>query len=337
MNDTMEKVANVSPNASTDLYRRNNEYVMSLPRMVTVGSTITSHPDSVFWLILKKLNSLRAMRNYFIEILNGWKWLLMTKKLKGRGRAVKAIVIGNGPSQGFLNESGLCKFKASGGEVICVNLWTENEILRSVVPTYMVVSDVRMFSTSVPEFLKNRHDRLVDFMHKHTSIGLICPLNRCDELADIFGVNRIVGFVDTELRMWSSNISPLYPRGYLSMTLYKALALAIWFDYKNIYLIGMDNTYPRDIYCDVNNSFIMLETHANSTDIANDQSALFGSIADGMNECAKIFFDVLKFQNKKILNLDPYSLTDAFRKTTCSVDVLSDILNTIDTSGRSVE
>ena len=315
---------NDSENTSTYLYEKENEYVLSLPRVVAGCKSKKFYPDSLIWLFLNKIKSFRTVLTYLIRVIIGWKWINKTRKLKKRGSLVDAIVIGNGPSQGFLDVDTLTQFQNNGGELICVNFWTENEALSKVVPTYLVSSDPIIFSNNIPDHLSEKHEKLLSYILKNSSIMLIFPLNRCDELSKVFGEKRMIGFVDHELRSWSNNINPLYPRGYLTMTLYKSLAMANWFDYRNIYLIGMDNTYPRNIYCDQNNNFINHEIHAGDKDYAVDQSAMYNTIGDGLYEIAQVFYDARKFKNPKILNLDRYSLTDAFKKSTDSV---SEVLN----------
>jgi hypothetical protein len=328
MNHSTKKPNNNSENKSTYLYQKENEYVMSLPRVVNTGSVRKYYPDSVLWLFFKKINSLRAIRGYLIQVIISWKWLVKTRKLKNRGLLADAIVIGNGPSQGYLDANSLLEFKTSGGEIICVNFWTDNEDLCKVVPTYLVISDPLTLAATVPEYLIKKNEKLLSYMLTNTSVMIACPLGRCDQLAGIFGKERIIGFVDHELRMWINNINPLYPRGYQSMTLYKALALAIWFDYRKIYVIGMDNTYPRNIFCDQDNKFISHEIHAETNDYSLDLSSLYNSVGDGLTNMAEIFYDTQKFKNNKILNLDPYSLTDVFKKMKQSIDKLSNVLNT---------
>jgi hypothetical protein len=115
--------------------------------------------------------------------------------------------------------------------------------------------------------------------------------------------------------MWSKNINPLFPRGYLSMTLYKALSLALWFDYDRIFVLGMDNTYPRNVYCDRRNRILNLEVHAGTEDYTADWGDVYGSMGDLLFELSHLFYDARKFApNARIVNLDPYSLTDAFEK-----------------------
>jgi hypothetical protein len=306
---------NRSIESPTDLYRKENEYVLGLPREVISGRPRKVYPDSAVWLMYKKLTSLRVLFKYAVQTIALRKWLMKTWRLKSQSSGVNAIVIGNGPSQGFIDELELFKFKSAGGELICINFWTENEVLRNVIPTHMVTSDAVIFSSNVPDHLVKKHERLLNFMLKNETIMIGCPLDRCSQISSIFGSHRVFGFVDQELRMWTNNINPMYPRGYLSMTLYKALAIAIWFGYEKIYLIGMDNTYPRNIYCDENNKYVSHEIHAGSKSFSIDQSAIYGSIGDVLMDLAMLYHDVRKFKSQKIINLDPYSLTDAFKKS----------------------
>jgi hypothetical protein len=326
MNQTSKQRDGNSENSSTFFYKKENEYVMSLPRVVLKGEVRRFYPDSIIWLFLKKINSLRSIKGYLIEVITKWRWLVKTKSLKKRGEMVDAIVIGNGPSQGYLDVSSLSEFKANGGELICINYWTDNEDIWNVIPNYLVISDPLTLSDKVPDYLKQKNEKLLAYLLKYRSINIACPMSRCDQLSAIFGSQRILGFVDQELRMWTHNINPLYPRGYVSMTLYKALALAIWFDYRKIYVIGMDNTYPRNIYCDQDNKFINHEIHAGDKDYSVDESAFYKSIGDGLSVIALIFYDSLRFKRDKIVNLDPYSLTDAFKKIKLSIDKIPDVL-----------
>jgi len=318
---------------ATQRYEAENEYVFSLPRVIASGSPKEFYPHSVFWLLFKKLASLRIVKQYVKHVIVNWKWFIKLKKIRNHGLAANAIVIGNGPSQGFLDIDCLRQFKANGGHIYCVNYWTVNKDLCEVVPTHMVTSDPFTLSPSVPDYAKEKDAQLLSFLKEHVSIKIFCPLERCESLAEIFGSDRIVGFVDQELRLWSTNINPMYPRGYLSMTLFKALAMAMWVNYQNIYIIGMDNTYPRNIYCDENNKIINHEIHTEDLDFSVDQSAIYKNTGDCLIEIAQIFYDAKIFKNKKIVNLDPYSLTNVFNKSDLPISNISKILtNTIKNS-----
>jgi hypothetical protein len=60
-----------------------------------------------------------------------------------------------------------------------------------------------------------------------------------------------------------------------------------------------------------------LEVHAGREDYTADMGDLYGSVGDMLHELAYLFYDARKFaRSDRIVNLDPYSLTDAFPKVT---------------------
>jgi len=311
----------------TDSYIKENKYVLSLPRFSIKGTLQQFKPDSVRFVTLRKTIALRAVLGFIKELLLNGKWLAKIRSLKSSAISKKALVIGNGPSQGFLYEDMLTDFKINGGEIFVVNFWCANANLSKVIPTYLVISDPETLNSSCAAYLRDKNQHLLDYLKTNNSIQVLCPLNRCSELGLKLGNDRIIGFVDHELRIWSCNLSPLYPRGYLSMTLFKALAMALWLDYEKIYLIGMDNTYPRNIYCDSDNKILNLEAHSGIDSSVCDQSSAYECMGDLLVELSHIFYDARKFSNCRILNLDPYSLTDAFAKTDLPVDKLREALN----------
>ena len=102
------------------------------------------------------------------------------------------------------------------------------------------------------------------------------------------------------------------------MTVYKAIAVANWMNFKKIFILGVDNTYPRNTYSDINNSILNHEIHAGKkfkeTTVVNNTSN-YRSMADLFQEISFLFRDAFKLNiNNNIYNLDEYSLTDAFKK-----------------------
>ncbi len=143
----------------------------------------------------------------------------------------------------------------------------------------------------------------------------MAPLDRVVYLRAIFGRERVIWFVDEELRWLTSNIDPRFPRGYLSMTLFKSLALAMHAGYKKIYLIGMDNTYPHDVFCDSENRIFSRERHAAEDDYLVDVTSLIPTMDVWAQDMFNLFYDLRKcFTGTQVLNLDCYSLTDVFPK-----------------------
>lgn len=299
---------------STEYYLLENKRLESLRKIIIPSrKKIKYESESLLFLIQYKYKILKNYKQYMQEKKEYKEWIISLKKLKNIKNGKKALVIGNGPSQGYATQEILNDFQNNGGEIFVVNFWNQNKRLSNVTPNYLVISDPLTLSKNNSEY-REKNESLENYIKTNKNIKIICPTYRCYDLADSFGKDRIIGFIDTELRGWTKNIKPIKPRGYVSMTLYKALAMALWFGYEKINILGMDNTYPRNTYCDSNNRILNLETHAGIEDYITDHSERYEGIGDLMVDLSHLFYDAQKFANKKILNLDPYSLTDAFLK-----------------------
>ena len=119
---------------------------------------------------------------------------------------------------------------------------------------------------------------------------------------------------------FSRNILPIKPRGYTSVTLYKALSVACYMGYSEIYVLGLDNTEFYSYYGNLNNTLgVNAATYAkkkiDALDSSNTSPSPFVSgIAGRMQSYAHLFGDLRLFSKHKIFNLDANSLTDAFMK-----------------------
>jgi hypothetical protein len=268
---------------------------------------------------------------YLKAMILGWREISKLSSIKGTKSDVRAIIIGNGPSQDFIKPEALQKFKKNGNDIHVINYWNENARLSSISPSHFITSDPYTLSETDykspdPDISKSNAN-LKAYLLNDPKITIAAPIWQTKYLKNVFGDNRVIGFVDGEMRALSSNTDPRFPRGYVSMTLFKALALAIHLGYKEIYLIGMDNTYPRDIYCDSNNHIFRRERHAGSPDYLVDFTPLLPSMAVQMQDIFNLFYDLQKcFVGSNVLNLDCYSLTDAFPKVS-SLDEIDKLLN----------
>ena len=75
-------------------------------------------------------------------LLNRFRFHSAYKELKGHkgsGRGRRALVLGNGPSQGFANRDILGDFKRKGNDLFVVNSWHANDELLFVGPTHLVI------------------------------------------------------------------------------------------------------------------------------------------------------------------------------------------------------
>ena len=154
---------------------------------------------------------------------------------------------------------------------------------------------------------------LINYLKNDSSIKIIVPTAMIKELQEMGLKNQIYCFVDVELSILKG-INPLFPRGYMSLTLYKALAWSIYLGYKSIGVIGMDNTLPRNIYNNQDNKVHAIANLAGIDDCLYDVSSHHSNVASYYYDVFKIFHHLEYFPNKNIFNLDPYSLTDRFRK-----------------------
>jgi hypothetical protein len=178
------------------------------------------------------------------------------------------------------------------------------------VPSWILFSDPLSFDKR--ERPPNT-DSLMNYLKNNSSIKIIVPTHMIKTLQNNGIINQIFCFVDLELSIWK-NINPLFPRGYMSLTLYKALAWSIHLGYKSIGVIGMDNTLPKNIYNNEDNRVHLLANQAGIDDCLVDVSSYHSNVASYYYDVFKIFHHLGYFPNNNIFNLDPYSLTDRFRK-----------------------
>jgi hypothetical protein len=299
MNST-EKYIDINKKAFLTKYRRRKNQ-LSKPKAFIGGSFF-----NLFKYHIKSF--IRTILYYPVALYEGRNFLHKTSSLLGSGRNRRALVIGNGPSQGYMEVSELNNFVKEGGETFCVNSWHANKELSGHVPSWIVFSDPLTFDSKEP-----KTDNLINYLKDNSSIKFIIPTSMIKVIKKIGLKNKIYCFVDIELSIWRG-INPLFPRGYMSLTLYKALAWTIYLGYKSIGVIGMDNTLPKNIYNDKDNKVYCIENNAGVEDCLVDASNYHSNVASFYYDVFKIFHHLEYFPNENVLNLDPYSLTDRFRK-----------------------
>lgn len=295
---------------STERYIAEHEKVFSLQRKVSKSPKQRKLVGwSISGLIKYHTRSIRrALIAYPRELYLAKPFLKKTWSLRGTANGQRALVIGNGPSQGYLSLEQLDAFKTSGGETFCINYWPQNDRLSKHVPSWMIFSDPKTFNKD-----SANAQVLIQYIRDNPSIKLSVPVSIMQTLSSLDLPNEIYCFIDTELSI-CKNINPMFPRGYLSMTLYKALAWSLHLGFSEVGVIGMDNTYPRNIYNDKDNHLCIMETHAGASDYLVDSSELYPNVASYLDELVRLFDHLDCFPHKEIKNLDSYSLTDRFEK-----------------------
>lgn len=279
---------------------------------------------------MRSVNSYYGRSNIKLLIYNLWHFLsffkrrgpsksLMepTKRAKNSKQKSTCLLIGSGPSLDKLNPK---LAKISFDDVIVTNSYYKYKFSDVLIPKYYCLSDPNFFvETDKVKFHDNLE--LLNYLKKHTPTLLVSHFYRNHEIIKQFNT---IFYDDRELpRFFGGSISPMRPRNYVSLTLYKALAMAIHLGYDSIYLIGMDNSEFLSYRSNANNE-IRRESSIYFADTMqwNDMPAfsnpeiLPGGIAGQLQTLAIFFGDLLKFSGHQVFNLDEESLVDAFPKIT---------------------
>jgi hypothetical protein len=147
--------------------------------------------------------------------------LTNTRALKGTKKGKRALILGNGPSLGKLNLSAV-KFDQP-------DIWVVNDFYKTSIAAQL---DINYYCFSDPvhiNALRNVH--IVDSNYflkdklRDGEITLVLPHWSANNKFASQEIKRVIFFDDRQLASWSRNIDPTKPRGYLSITLYKAIRL----------------------------------------------------------------------------------------------------------------
>jgi hypothetical protein len=229
-----------------------------------------------------------------------------TKNLKNSKIGKTALVLGGGPSLGKLN---IDRVKSDNPDIWVVNSFALSNAAKTLSPNYYVLSDVFYFNRN---YLLEPVMKILDVQNS----TLVLPhwLTKDFPKHDTLNLKHIF-FDDRELSAWSRNTSPLKARGYLSLTLYKALAFAIFMGYEKIYILGADNTEFLGYTSDISNRFLFggvydYEDPNGMVDVSHD---FLDGPAGAFIDVAHALADLYKFKGP-IINLDTKSLTTAFPK-----------------------
>jgi len=229
----------------------------------------------------------------------------------------KALVIANGPSLNLIALEKVALAQKNSTEVFVVNFFPLSEGTHVMTPNYLVLSD----PGTKPKSGDLRTVNLWRWIEAHPEVKIICPSSWFRELRKLEGnLSKYVFFDDSSLISWSKNISPVRARSYLSMTAYKALAVAAYFGYSEIDIIGFDNNQVRGLVVDENNRIIQGPNHfAKYSDNVDITDRLADGVGDYFYDFSCAFSDLRKFSKiGRIWNLDPDSYVDAFPKKATS-------------------
>lgn len=238
-------------------------------------------------------------------------------RLKSMGKSNQrkiAVVLAAGPSLSPEFLKSLSKFRRNSYstlEIFSVNFMPIKNDLVGELTDYLVLSD----PVTNPASTHSDSKELWEWVSR-SNCSVVVPTSWHKDLASLeVDESRIIYFNDLHLVGFTRNISPLRPRGYLSLTAYKALAIAKYIDYKKIGIIGFDNDQFRSLKGTTDNRLIQGSRHFEKYHDDVDLSHFYSNgICDYFYETSLVFLDLRRFMSSKIINLDETSLVDAFEK-----------------------
>lgn len=235
-----------------------------------------------------------------------------TQKMKDSKTNKVALVLGNGPS---LNKLNYVNVVASCPDIWVVNNFYQHPFAKKLNIAFYALSDMTHLG-EIRDHKGTRLEKILEFVNE-SQATLVLPhwmANRSmprlmEEVSKVY-------FDDREISSLSSNIKPTHPRGYMGLTLYKALAFAKFLGYREIYILGFDGTEFMGYKSDEENRILLDGNHANGIEeiITEDWSDHFlDGMASALLNYARASHDLTKFRGN-VVNLDSESLCTAFPK-----------------------
>lgn len=226
-----------------------------------------------------------------------------------------ALVIANGPSTKKLDLSSVKEAKAGGLFVVAMNYYPLSEEMKELIPDLLVLSDP---AHRISNTLNSKNMEMWNILRMTSDVRLAVPSSWFDEISAEQGLARRTHyFNDLALEGWTRNINPLRPRGYISMTAYKAIAFALFLGFSEVSVIGVDNTFFQTLEVDTENRVVQLPNHFFAAGSERSDMTHFytGGVAEYFRDVSLCFDSLARcFAGHPIVNLDPDSLVDCFPK-----------------------
>ena len=283
-------------------------------------SRLTTNPQ--YSVTLLGLQKFRVLLIYVARSILEWNALRRahrcSRKAKDRYANKDALIIASGPSVNRLHVANVLAAQSSGKlDVFALNWFSLSDLAQKIVPDFFCLSDPITKPGSQSVFKGKRSEEIWHYLGSQPTTKLILPHNWTKYTKSI--KNKVEIWIDDrELVGWSRSISVLKPRGYASVTAHKTIASAVFMGYRNIYLIGLDNSLFKFVEVDEENQIIETPAHSyddvNSVDIRRQQLYPKG-MQSLLYNYSLVFVDLKRsFKVSNIFNIDKSSLTDAFPK-----------------------
>ena len=283
-------------------------------------SRLTTNPQySVTLLLLQKF---RVLLIYIARSILEWNVLRQAHHLSRQARSAcankEALIIAGGPSVNRLNLTNVLAAQSSGKlDVFAMNWFPLSELAQTLAPNFFCLSDPITKPGSKRSYKGRGTEEIWNYLDSRLAIKLILPHNWIKHSQEIN--NEVEIWIDDrELVGWNRSNSVLRPRGYGSVTAHKTIATALYLGYRNIYLIGLDNSLFKNVEVDKENQIIEKPAHfyddAESVDIRR-QHLYPNGMQTLLYDYSLVFADLKRsFRVGNIFNIDASSVTDAFPK-----------------------
>jgi hypothetical protein len=269
------------------------------------------HGNSITRLVLHNLTSVLGFFRRRGPSRNTLKPLRLLKNSK---KGQRALVLGSGPSLSKLNLNSpdLVNF-----DVFAVNSFFQSPAAKIITPDFYCLSDPNYFVEDQTN-VTFKHDDFFRYLEQNKPKLLISHFYRRSTRFRNFSV---IYFNDREFRWMRSSISPERPRAYVSLTLYKSLAIAIYLGYAEILVLGMDNNefafYESDSENSVFVNYSKYFAEGMSSAVVGGQQkpeSFTSGLAGRLQFFGEIYGDLEKFAKHPVWNLDENSLIATFPK-----------------------
>lgn len=233
-------------------------------------------------------------------------------KLKNIKKNKNLLILGGGPSlQKLINKKKYVLKKNT--DLMALSYFKRYGNIK-LKPTYILSADPSFLGGGKinSKFINKKNKKILNYLKKN-NVKLFLPMEKSSYLKrHKLDINY---FIARSSIFFLKNTNPIMSLSVANMSFFNALSIGLFMGYKKIYFLGLDNTYPRDVWVNKNNKLFNIERFANHYYLA-DQSKRYKSISDMYSEISTIFYslNLYKKYKDKIFNLDDYSLTNTFKK-----------------------
>jgi hypothetical protein len=297
---------------------------MKIKRILDNRFNTRRNPNwSILFIIAVKLKILVQFFSQSFRHIGGLYALLRLKEYRNSGKNSFALVLGNGPVADEL-PSDLLNYlnKKENFFVYGVNFVLNSKLAEKLKVDYLILSDPETLD------LKSNNERVRQLWIKikQSNPTIFIPFSYYKEIRNFeeFASN-IYFFNDTSLETISHNINPLLPRGYLSSTLLKALAIALYANHKHIFITGADQSMFTKISIDKSNRILQFPTHHEGAEGGHDNhlrgidvtDSYFNGLADYLYDMSSLQLAFRRyFRRHDMITYLGNSLHDFYRKIT---------------------